>query len=315
MFSKYDYVYQVYKECSFTKAAEKLCISQPSLSAAIKNIEKKVGTELFERTGAGVKLTEAGEAYIVATQQIIKAENDFANKINDIYNLESGQVTVGGSNHLSSYVLPKIINHFTSLHPKIKVNLMEANSNNLKDMIKNEEVDIFIDSFDESMDEYKKYPLTDERILLCVPKDNKINDNLKKYQICPDSIYDNTVDLDKVPSVPIELFKDEKFVLLKNGNDMHNRAMTIFHNNNISPNVIFTVDQLNISYALADSGMGLCFVTDTFFKYRKFSTNVYLYSLGKKICTRKLYVVHKRNKYCTKAMSEFIKVTKEIIKK
>ncbi len=315
MFSKYEYVYQVYKEKSFTKAAEKLLISQPSLSAAIKNIEKKVGAELFERAGSGIKLTEIGEEYIAATEKIIKAENEFKNRINDIYNIESGKVTVGGSNHLSSYVLPKIINHFTSLHPKIDVTLMEANSNNLKDMIKNEQVDLFIDSFDETMDEYEKYPLVDERILLCVPKDNKINDDLKEFQINPDNIYDGSVDLNSMPSVSIEKFKDEKFILLKNGNDMYERAMYLFHHNNITPNVIFTVDQLNISYALADSGMGLCFVTDTFFKYRKFSTNVLLYSLGKEHCSRILYIVHKRNKYCTRAMSEFIKVTKEIISK
>ena len=59
MFSKYNYVYQVYKEGNFTRAAEKLFISQPSLSVAIKNIEKKLGADLFERMGNSVKLTEA----------------------------------------------------------------------------------------------------------------------------------------------------------------------------------------------------------------------------------------------------------------
>ena len=61
MFSKYNYVYQVYKEGSFTRAAEKLFISQPSLSAAIKNIEQKLGADIFERTNGGVRLTEVGQ--------------------------------------------------------------------------------------------------------------------------------------------------------------------------------------------------------------------------------------------------------------
>lgn len=77
MFSKYEYVYQVYKEHNFTKAAEKLFISQPSLSAAIKKIEEKVGAELFERRGKGIELTEVGKEYIATTEQIIKAENEF----------------------------------------------------------------------------------------------------------------------------------------------------------------------------------------------------------------------------------------------
>lgn len=313
MFSKYEYVYQVYKEHSFTKAAEKLFISQPSLSAAVKKIEENIGAELFERTGKDIKLTEVGKEYIAATEQIIKAENEFKIKLNDIYNLEVGQITVGGSNYLSSYVLPKIVTRFTSLHPNVVVNLVEANSTNLREMVKNEQVDIIIDSFDEAIDEYQGYSLATERILLCVPVDNKINEGLKEFQIHPDSIYNKSVDLDTVASVPIEVFKDEKFILLKKGNDMYYRAMDIFNKSNVEPKIIFSVDQLNISYALSDSGMGVCFVTDTYFKYGNFSKNVLLYNVGEQQSGRTLYIAHKRNKYCTKAMSEFIRVTKEVM--
>ena len=94
MFSKYDYVYEIYRQGSFTLAAEKLFISQPSLSAAIKNIEKKLGAELFERTGKGIKLTEVGREYISATEKIMNIEKDFETKVNDIFNLayQSGAV-------------------------------------------------------------------------------------------------------------------------------------------------------------------------------------------------------------------------------
>lgn len=314
MFSKYEYVYQLYKEGSFTKAAQKLFISQPSLSAAIKNIEKRVGAEIFERTGKAVKLTEVGEEYIAAVEQIIRVENEFKNKINDIYNIDNGQITIGATNHISSYVLPQIINRFTSLHPKIDVTLVEANSNNLREMAKNDEIDIFIDSFDDVVDEYKRHSLTNEKILICVPKNNKINDELKEFQILPDSIYNNSIELDKVKSVSIEKFKNEKFILLKNGNDMHTRAMHIFHENNIEPKAIFNVDQLNISYALADLGMGVSFITDTFLKYGNLSKNVVLYDFGKEHSNRNLCVAYRKNKYCTRAMSEFINVAKEVIK-
>lgn len=313
MFSKYNYVYQVYKESSFTKAAEKLYISQPSLSAAIKGIEQKIGAALFERKGSGVTLTEVGEAYITAAERMISAETEFTNKVSDIYNLETGHITVGGTNYLSSCILPEIINQFTMLHPKIKVNLIEANSGNLNDMVNNEQVDIIIDSFDETMIEYEGTPLVNEKILLCVPKDNKINDKFKEYQILPDSIYEGTVNLETVKTVPMSIFKNEKFILLKKGNDMYNRAMNILTNSGIDPDVIFSVDQLNISHALTEAGMGLCFITDTFFKYRKFRKNVVLYNVSQEHSSRTLYIAYKKNKYCTKVMTEFIKISSEII--
>ena len=126
MFSKHNYVYAVYKEQSFTRAAQRLFISQPSLSVAIKNIENEVGAPLFERCGGRVVLTEIGKEYIAATEQIMSAENDFKRKINDIYALESGSISVGGTNYLSSYVLPSIVTRFSALHPNVSVNLVEV---------------------------------------------------------------------------------------------------------------------------------------------------------------------------------------------
>lgn len=314
MFSKYNYVYQLYKEGSFTKAAQKLFISQPSLSSAIKKIENEVGSELFERNGNCIKLTEVGKEYIVATEKIISAEKEFKNRIDDIYNLKKGKITVGGSNYISSYILPRIVKRFTSLYPNITVNLIEGKSVLLREMIKNEELDVIIDSFSNPVNEYKGYSLVTEKIFLCVPKENIINDKLKAYQISPESIYNEQIDLDNVPTVSIEVFKNEKFILLSNGNDMYNRAMDAF-GNRFNPEVIFRVEQLNLSYALTNSGMGLCFITDTFLKCANFPKNVILYNVGDVNLSRTLYIVHKQNRYCTRAMDKFIEVTREVLSK
>ena len=313
MFSKYNYVYQVYKERSFTRAAEKLFISQPSLSVAIKNIEKKLGADLFERMGNTVRLTDVGKEYIKTAEQIITAEKEFLNRINDINDLKTGKIVVGGTNYLSSYVLPRVINQFNRLYPDIDVELVEANSYNLGNMLDNEQIDIIIDSFDENAADYQSFFLASEDILLCVPKDRKINEKLKKFQIEPESIYKGSISLKDVEAVSIKIFKDENFILLKKGNDMYKRAMKFFDGENIEPNVTYRVDQLNISYALADSGIGLCFITDTFLKYGRGSDNVFLYKVRNEQYSRNLYIAHKKNKYCTKAMAEFIKITKEIL--
>lgn len=313
MFSKYNYVYEVYNEQNFTRAAEKLFISQPSLSAAIKNIEKKLGAELFERRGNGVKPTEIGEAYIATVRQIMTAEKEFLSRINDINNLQTGKIVVGGTNYLSSYVLPKVINRYNKMYPHIEVELMEANSHNLGELMKNDEVDIIIDSFDEVPDNYEGYFLSREDIWLCVPRDRKINERLKKFKVEPEDIYNGRVSAEKISAVSIDVFQDEDFIILKKGNDMYNRALEFFEEGNIKPRVVYRVDQLNISYALADSGIGLCFITDTFLKYGREHSNVFLYKVGSERCSRKLYIAHRKNKYCTRAMTEFIKMTKEVI--
>lgn len=313
MFHKLKYVYAVYTEKSFTKAAQKLFISQPSLSAAIKKVEEEVGAALFDRSGAEVTLTEVGRAYVETAEKMLKLEEDFTHKIEDIYNLETGALSVGGTNYLSSFVLPRIIKRFSALYPKIKVSLVEGNSLALNKMVQEEKLDVIVDSFDNTMDAYEGYPLTSEKILLCVPKDRAINEELEKFRVSASEIKKGGVNFAKIPSVGIEKFAGEEFVLLKSGNDMYNRATYLFEKAGMKPNVSFSVDQLNISYALAGSGMGLCFVTDTLVRFGDEPKNVYLYNVGGEGFNRTLYIAYKKNKYCSKAMEKFIEVAKEVV--
>ena len=313
MFSKYKYVYQVYKDRSFTKAAENLFIAQPSLSTAIKNIEGKVGTELFERTGSGVNLTQAGEAYITAAEKILALENELNQKLNDIQNLECGEISVGGSNYMSSYVLPIIINKFKAAHPKINVTLVEAHTSDLLDFVKNDKVDVIVDSFNDT-DDYVAHPLVRERIFLCVNKQSSSNQGLEEYQILPEEIHNGKAIPDKTKPVPINKFKKEKFVILKQGNDMYQRATALFKRYKINPDIEFKVDQLSISYALTDSGVGASFITDTFIKHANFKDNVYLYNLDERFCYRPLCIAHKKNKYISRAIAEFIQTATETIR-
>ena len=109
-------------------------------------------------------------------------------------------------------------------------------------------------------------------------------------------------------------FKNESFIILKPGNDMAHRAESFFEESGIVPEISFTVDQLNISYALSASGMGLCFLTDTLFKYGKlFKEDVVLYNVDVKNPHRTLYVAYKKNKYVSSAKRKFIEITKALI--
>lgn len=314
MFSKNDYVYEIYKEKSFTKAAQKLYISQPSISAAIKNLESEIGSPIFERSGAEVKLTPIGVEYISAVEKILEIENEFKRKLQDTYDMEIGEISIGTTGFLSTYILPGIINRYTNLYPKISISLSDANSSHLSELIQSDKVDIGLDCLDDEMDFYDKYPLRKETIMLCVPANLEINKKLSKYQINPDDIYTRKADIKLIPSVPIDAFKNENFILLKKGHSMYNHASKIFAENKIEPKIVYSVDQFSVSYLLSESGMGVCFVSDTLFKYSKFHKNVLAYNIDDGINSRSLCIVHKKNKYKTKAMEKFIELSKELIK-
>lgn len=92
MFQAMRYVYEVYKEMSFSRAANNLFISQPSLSAAVKKEEEKIGAPIFDRSTNPVRLTEVGQEYIRSVERIMDAENSFANYVSDLVTLKNGSL-------------------------------------------------------------------------------------------------------------------------------------------------------------------------------------------------------------------------------
>ena len=88
MFSGMNYVYEVYKEQSFSKAAENLYISQPALSSMIKKIETKIGMPLFDRSTSPIQLTECGKKYIKTAEKIMDLENEFAYYVGNLQKLK-----------------------------------------------------------------------------------------------------------------------------------------------------------------------------------------------------------------------------------
>lgn len=315
MFKKYEYVYAIYETGSFTKAAEQLFISQPSLSVAIANIEQKIGASLFVRTGSGAKLTPIGHEYIAAAEKMNRAEQEFRNRLHDMYELETGKLVVGGTSYLSSYVLPPIIKRFSAQFPKIDVSLIEGKSTDLAAMIEQETLDLVVDNVEEHLDNYHAAPLLQEELLLCVPSEFPVNEQYTNYQIDASNIVSGTKMADGAPPIPLSAFKNEPFILLNKGNDMHTHSLNLFAHEKISPSVSFYVDQLSIAYALAANGMGICFATDTLFRYGYYQSEKIKLYRPQGNNARTLYIAHGKNTYCTRAMREFIRVAQDVMKR
>ena len=97
MFDGKEYVYAVYEEKSFSKAAQKLYITQPALSTAIKKVEKKIGSPIFDRSTSPIGLTPSGEVYIDAIEKLFVLEQNTLNQLNNLNGLLAGKLAVGGT--------------------------------------------------------------------------------------------------------------------------------------------------------------------------------------------------------------------------
>ena len=146
MFQGMEYVYAVYQAKSFSKAAKELFISQPSLSASVKRIENKIGYPIFDRSTKPLQLTEYGVQYIRAVEQMMSVKNEFVNYINDLGELKTGSLTIGGSSLFASLILPPVLSEFGKKFPMIRVELIEETTVKLNQFIRNGTIDMVLDN-------------------------------------------------------------------------------------------------------------------------------------------------------------------------
>lgn len=308
MFQGMEYVYEVYKEKSFSKAAANLFISQPSLSANVKRVEKRIGYPIFDRSTKPLSLTECGKQYIHCVERIMNIERDFSDFINDWGGLKTGSLVLGGSNLFSSWILPPLIAQFASRYPHIQIQLIEESTIKLTEMLQRGKIDLLLENtnLDPEIFDFRLYQ--EEHLLLAVPGMFKVNDSLKEFQLTVSDIQTGKFLDPKVPTVPFSSFKNEPFIMLKQENDTGQRARDICRKNHFEPVIAFEMDQQMTSYNVTCSGMGISFIGDIIITKVTPNPNVIYYKLPLKDNCRNICFYWKKGRYLSRAMDEFLKM-------
>src|SRR6185503_15464467 len=108
---------------NFTRAAEDVHLSQPSVSVRIRQLEQELGVKLFEQLGKQVVLTEAGKVLEPHARRVVAAIDNASHAIEDLQGLERGLIRIGASTTPGTYLVPGIIARFKKDHPKIEIRL------------------------------------------------------------------------------------------------------------------------------------------------------------------------------------------------
>lgn len=313
MFVWKKYVYEVYKERSFTKAAQNLYISQPSLSARIKKIEEIIGEPLFDRSTTPLQLTEVGKVYIEAAEEIPQIEQRVENYINDLAGLKTGNLAVGASTLFAAYVVPSSIAQFNQKFPDVHIQLIEGNTAELEEMLGSNALDFVIDNYHYDSILYNKELYCEENILLAVPKHFAVNEELGMYQLSYKNIKNKNYLNQKYPAVPLGRFADLPFIMLTQGNDTRTRGDRLCRNVGFKPNIVLEFNQQSTAYMASSTQLGATFISDILVSQLPTFENLVYYKLDGEKAKRKVFFYYKTHKYKTRVMEEFIRMMHEQI--
>jgi DNA-binding transcriptional LysR family regulator len=299
---KLIYIKTIIEEGSISKAANKLFLTQPSLSKCVQNIETTLGTKLFRRTSTGLIPTLAGERYYQVATQILRIYNDFEIEISDINKLKKGRVTIGCTIYLATYILPVIIPMFKQECPNIELYIVERNSTELEKDLSEGKVDFAIMHTSpvykaSKISNINFYPLCKDPFLLVTKQGHP----LSKYAV--------NVANSNYPKIDLTLFANEHFILVKRNQRIRQVSELIFQKANINPTIVFTTKSFEIARRLACEGIGVTFVSE---QYSQIFPGIYkpaYYSIDKKYSPYwTMCVAVQKDAYISNAAKFFIKL-------
>ena len=163
---------QVIEAMSFTAAAERLHISQPAVSMQINNLETRLNTILFDRSGRNIRPTEAADALLPLAREILNYATHIEETMASLHGELSGCLQLGCSTAGGRYVLPHLIARFRALHPGVRVTVGICTPESAVDQVCDGRAHLSILSSETSCRDVEYRPFFEDRVVLIVPKDH-----------------------------------------------------------------------------------------------------------------------------------------------
>ncbi|MBA6153322.1 LysR substrate-binding domain-containing protein [Gelidibacter maritimus] len=212
----------VAEQLSFTKASERLFISQPAVSKTIKNLEEAYKSNFFIRRRNSIELTEDGKSFLIYVNRILKIYDEMDNQFLNLKTTLPEQIQFGASTTVATYIIPKILAKIKTQYPQVHFEITSGNSEEIESLILSEQLNFGITEGKHNNQQLHFKKFIKDEIVLVTNAQNK-------------SIKNNTIDKSALLQLPIverELgsgTKDVIYSILKENNI--SKLNTILHLN------------------------------------------------------------------------------------
>ncbi|MBQ9604305.1 MAG: LysR family transcriptional regulator [Firmicutes bacterium] len=297
---QFEYVLTVMEEKNFSRAAKKLFISQPSLSQYINRLETQLGFTIFDRSSNPLALTYEGELYVETALNILDQLDTLNRRIRESSQLNSGRLNLGLTPSKASNPLPAILPVFKQKYPGIELNITEATSFQLENMLLEGKIDICMINLPVQNKNIDYTPILTEELYLAAPPDFL-------------SPYETTDAHSPYPLIDIKYLKDESFILMHPEQRIRQITDSTFLSAGIRPKVVMETGSIDTAHRLSASGAGFSFVPESMVRFSGLVRPPKYYRINEGFGWT-LAIAYKQNSANTKIRSAFIETVKEVIK-
>jgi DNA-binding transcriptional LysR family regulator len=227
---------QVVRRGSVTAAAQALYVTQPALTARLNALERSLGAPLLVRRRGGVRLTEAGRAFLPYAERALQAISEGRTVLADLSRGAAGHIAICASPIVSTYALPTILNRFSSTHPGVQVAVRTGHSEEMIELVRRDEVAVgLLRAFNEP--DVEQFTLYEDELVLVVHAAHPCGDVVRLADL-----------------------GGEQFVLFDRASSYHELTNAMFLEAGIAPRSVMELDNVDSAKKMVELGLGVAFL-------------------------------------------------------
>ena len=227
---------EVVRRGSVTRAARALYVTQPALTARLNALERTVATPLLVRRRGGVRMTEAGRAFLPYAERALQAVADGRIVLTELERGAAGHIAICASPIVSTYALPTILKRFSESHPGVQVAVRTGHSEEMIEIVKRDEVAVgLLRAFNDS--EVEQFTLYEDELVLIVHAAHPCGDVVRLADLA-----------------------DEHFVLFDRASSYHELTNAMFLEAGIAPRSVMELDNVDSAKKMVGLGLGVAFL-------------------------------------------------------
>jgi DNA-binding transcriptional LysR family regulator len=231
---------EVARRGNLSRAAEALYVSQPTLTARLQSLETELGEQLFVRTRRGMRLTEAGEAFLPYAEHAVKAIEDGRERLGELRSGTVGRLVLGAPPTVSTYTLPALLARFTEEHPGVRLTVMTGTSEEILEMVLHDRIQLGLMRA-LGHPEVEAVPVYSDSLLLVVSPSHRLAGR----------------------KVRLADLGGEPLVLFGRSSSYRDFTEAVFRQAGVMPDSVLELDNIEAAKKMVEHGIGISLVPDS----------------------------------------------------
>ncbi len=276
-----EYFQMAGKLGNITRAAERLHVSQSTVTLAIQRLEEQLGLQLFDRSQKKLILSTEGHVFWERISGILLQLDDAVAEAQQYRDLQKGKLKLGVPSMIGSFLFPELLSAFTAQYPNLQLTILEEGSKILREALERDELDLAIVNLHQTPPKLDTLAMTRNEFVVCLP----LNHPLAARD-----------------AIEIAALKDEQFIMFKE--DAYNRQAVVqaCEAKGFTPKILLSSSQVETHKELVAKGLGISFLIDKIAAKSK--------QLAARPLTEPIYLefglAWKKDKYLSRAAQAFI---------